>query len=193
MSAVPASRRAARGQHFLRSGRLARQIVADAAVPPGALVFDIGAGFGRLTGPLLETGARVVAVEIDSKLARGLARRYPDARVVSDDCLRIPLPHRPFRVVANLPFAISTAMMRRLLASPHLERADLIVARGFALKWCRDPRIDVTRWLPRHAFTPPPSTDAAVLVVRPDGRLSPSIKNATNVAQVRRDTLKRRS
>jgi 23S rRNA (adenine-N6)-dimethyltransferase len=130
-------------------------------------VFDVGAGFGRLTGPLLATGARVIAVEIDPKLARGLARRHPDARVVCDDALRMPLPHRPFRVVANLPFSISTAMVRRLLASPYLERADLIVARGFALKWCdREPRLGVARWLPRHAFMPPPSTDAAVLVIR---------------------------
>ncbi len=128
---------------------------------PDALVFDIGAGFGRLTRPLLETGARVIAVEIDAKLARSLERRYPDARVVCGDALRIPLPRRPFSVVANLPFAISTAMLRRLLGTPHLVRADLIVARGFALK----SGLPVTRWVPRHAFAPPPSTDCAVVTL----------------------------
>ena len=154
----------ARGQHFLRSPRLAQRIVADARLPSDALVFDVGAGFGRLTAPLLETGARVIAVEIDPKLARGLARRYPDARVVCDDALRIPLPHRPFYVVANLPFAITTAMVRRLRASRYLVRADLIVGRGFALK----SRLPVSRWLPRTAFTPPPSTDCAVVVLARD-------------------------
>ena len=122
-------------------------------------MLDIGAGFGRLTAPLLDVGARVVAIERDPKLARHLARRYPDARVVCEDALTVALPRRPFRVVANLPFGISTAMVRRLAASPHLERADLIVARGFALK----SGLQVTRWLSRGAFMPPPSTDAAVI------------------------------
>ena len=128
-------------------------------MPSGALVLDIGAGFGRLTGPLLDAGARVVAVERDPKLARQLARRHPEARVVCDDALTLALPRRPFRVVANLPFGISTATVRRLLASPHLERADLIVARGFALK----SGLPITRWLPRTVFMPAPSTDAAVI------------------------------
>jgi 23S rRNA (adenine-N6)-dimethyltransferase len=161
VSAAPAG---ARGQHFLRSPHLAQRIVANASVPGDALVFDIGAGFGRLTKPLLATGARVIAVELDPKLARGLERRYPDARVVCDDALRIPLPHRPFRVVANLPFAITTAMVRRLASSRHLVRADLIVARGFALK----SGLPVARWLSRAEFTPPPSTDCAVVVLTRD-------------------------
>ena len=161
---------APRGQHFLRSPRLASAIVRDAGVGAEDLVFDIGAGFGRLTAPLVATGARVVAGELDAKLARGLARRFPSARVVNDDALRIPLPHRPFRVVANLPFGISSAMVRRLLAAPSLARADLIVARGFAIKWSRNPHITTARRLPRHLFTPPPSTDAAVLVLRPPAR-----------------------
>jgi 23S rRNA (adenine-N6)-dimethyltransferase len=170
---VPAAE-AARGQHFLRSARLANQIVAAAGVPSGALVFDIGAGFGRLTRPLVDTGAHVVAVERDPKLARKLARRFPDVRVVCDDARRIPLPRRPFRVVANLPFAISTAMLRRLLESPYLERADLVVARGFAIKWSAHERIGVSRWLSRECFVPAPGTDAAVLVVSARRKLAPS-------------------
>jgi 23S rRNA (adenine-N6)-dimethyltransferase len=158
-AALPAA-----GQHFLRSARLANQIVADACVPSGALVLDIGAGFGRLTRPLLEAGARVVAVELDPKLARSLQRRYPDARVVCEDALTMALPRRPFRVVSNLPFAISSAMLRRLVGSRHLVRADLIVARGFALKWSRHPDVRIGRFLSRHVFMPPPSTDAAILV-----------------------------
>jgi 23S rRNA (adenine-N6)-dimethyltransferase len=140
--------------------------VRDAGVPPGALVLDIGAGFGRLTGPLLASGARVIAVELDPKLARSLQRRFPDARVVCADALTMPLPRRPFRVVANVPFGISTALLRRLVAAPHLERADLIVARGFAIKWStREPRARIARHLSRHCFMPPPSTDATILVV----------------------------
>jgi 16S rRNA A1518/A1519 N6-dimethyltransferase RsmA/KsgA/DIM1 with predicted DNA glycosylase/AP lyase activity len=173
-AAVPA---AARGQHFLRSAHLARAIVVAADIPCGALVLDLGAGFGRLTQPLLDQGAHVVAVEIDPKLARSLERRCPMARVVCGDATTMALPRRPFRVVANLPFAITTATVRRLLASPYLQRADLVVARGFALKWtAREPRIDIVRWLSRRAFMPPPATDAAVISLRgrdprPHGRI----------------------
>ena len=152
---------AATGQHFLRSARLATSIVRAAEVPRGALVLDIGAGFGRLTGPLLDAGARVVAIELDPKLARSLGRRYPAARVICDDALAVALPRRPFRVVANLPFGITTALVRRLAASPHLERADLVVGRGFALK----SGLPITRWLSRHDFMPAPSTDAAVITI----------------------------
>jgi 16S rRNA A1518/A1519 N6-dimethyltransferase RsmA/KsgA/DIM1 with predicted DNA glycosylase/AP lyase activity len=67
---VRAAQAAATGQHFLRSARLASSIVRDAEVPSGALVLDIGAGFGRLTGPLLDGGARVVALEQNTQRAR---------------------------------------------------------------------------------------------------------------------------
>ena len=64
--------RSARGQHFLRSSRLADELVRAARVAPGQLVVDIGAGHGALTRALARAGARVLAIESDPRLAAEL-------------------------------------------------------------------------------------------------------------------------
>lgn len=171
-----------RGAHFLRGARLAADIVRAAGVGPDDLVFDLGAGLGALTAPLAATGATVVAVERDPRYQRRLERRFADqprVRLVAGDVLAVPLPRRPFRVVANLPFAVTTAMLRRLLDPPasRLLAADLIVARGAAVNfasasdaatrwWASRYELRIARRLSPACFVPPPSVDAAILRVR---------------------------
>jgi 23S rRNA (adenine-N6)-dimethyltransferase len=171
------------GRHFLRSARLAAEIVATAGVGPGDLVVEIGAGFGRLTAPLARTGARVVAVELDPGLAAALRRRFGRGplTVVEADVLMLPAPLEPHRVVGNIPFGITTPILHRLLDDPGspLQRADLIVQDGFARKRLssRPSTLLALRWLPwwwlhaeRHlpaaCFDPPPAVDAALLTIR---------------------------
>lgn len=164
-----------RGRHFLRSSKLAAELVRAAEIGRGDLVLDVGAGSGMLTAALARVGARVLAVEIDPRLSADLRRRFED--VLEADVLRVPLPRDPFRVVANLPFDGTTAILRRLL-DPRLSlvRADVIVEWGFAAKraavwpstqlgtlWSASWELSVTRRLPRTAFAPPPSVDAAFL------------------------------
>ena len=134
-------------------------------------MLDLGAGHGAVTAALLDAGARVVAVELDRRAAKLLERRYPDARVVHGDLLAVPLPRRPYRVVANLPFATTTATLRRLLdPRGQLLRADLVLQRGAAIGWSQkrvrrfDLRLGPT--IPAHRFRPMPSVDAAVLTIR---------------------------
>jgi 23S rRNA (adenine-N6)-dimethyltransferase len=131
-----------------------------------------------LTSALARAGALVTPVEIDSALAAGLRRRFDN--VVEGDALRVPLPCEPFKVVANLPFDVGTAILRRLL-DPRvpLEGADVIVEWGLAAKraavwpstqlstyWDAWYELSVARRLPRSVFAPPPSVDAAVLRIR---------------------------
>jgi 23S rRNA (adenine-N6)-dimethyltransferase len=153
------------------------------------LVVDLGAGSGVLTSALARAGARVVPVEIDGELIRDLRRRFPAA--LHADALRVPLPHEPFQVVANLPFDGATAILRRLL-DPRLplERADVIVEWRFAEKraavwpstqlstyWGAWFELALSRRLPRSVFAPPPSVDAGVLtIVRREHPLVPAAK-----------------
>lgn len=177
-----------RGQHFLRSTALARSLVGDAGVAPGDLVVDAGAGRGIITAALLERGAQVWAVEADAALAAGLRDRFGgDVRVVHGDARRVRWPARPFLVVANLPFAGGTEILRRLLDRP-LERAELVLQWETAAKraavwpstllgvlWGARYELGLVRRLPRDAFAPPPSVDAGVLriVRRPEPLVPP--------------------
>jgi 23S rRNA (adenine-N6)-dimethyltransferase len=182
-----------RGQHFLRSSKLAADLVRAACIEPGDLVLDLGAGTGVLTAALLHRGASVVAVEIDVELAAGLRRRFPEIRVFEADVLHVPFPREPFKVVANLPFGCGTAILRRLL-DPRVpvESAEVIVDWGLAAKrasvwpgtqlsayWGAWFELSVVRRLPRCVFAPPPSVDAAVLrVVRRPEPLVPASERA---------------
>ncbi|MGN6175508.1 MAG: rRNA adenine N(6)-methyltransferase family protein [Streptosporangiaceae bacterium] len=178
MSATARSRRAW-GWHPLTE-EWAAQIVADAAVRPGELVLDIGAGRGALTAGLVERGARVIAVELHPARVRQLRGQFAGlpVTVVHADAASMRLPRRPFRVVASPPYAISSPLLRLLLApSSHLTAADLVLQRavvrrytsgrtagpgGFRRQW----RMNAGRSLPCRAFRPPPRVDSAVLVVR---------------------------
>ena len=176
-----------RAQHFLRSSAFAAELVRAAGIAPRDVVVDIGAGRGILTRALARAGARVVAVELDPGFAADLRRRFSD--VVEADAVAAPLPREPFRVVANLPFAAGTAILRRLLdpAVP-LVSADVIVEWGLAAKrtavwpstrlgveWSAWHELTLVRRVPRCAFAPPPAVDAAVLrAVRRERPLVPA-------------------
>ncbi|HVM53907.1 MAG TPA: rRNA adenine N-6-methyltransferase family protein [Acidimicrobiales bacterium] len=168
MPGAPRAAAGPRGQHFLRP-EPARRLVAAAGVQPGDLVFDLGAGTGALTFLLAARAGRVVAIERDPKLARRLARRAPaNVSVHERDLATMWFPHRPFRVVANLPFAGSNAVIRRLLQRDvPLVGADLVVELGVARRWTeRSARCTVDRVLPPSAFVPAPRCTAAVLRIR---------------------------
>ena len=171
------------GRHFLRSAALAAEIVGSAGVREDELVVEIGAGFGRLTAPLRSAGARVVAVEIDAGLAESLRRRQGGGRVavVQADFLTLTPPAEPHRALGNVPFGITTAILRHLLDEPasHLRRADLIVQDDLvrkravtrpstllSLRWQPWWELHAERHLPAACFDPPPRVDAALLTVR---------------------------
>jgi 23S rRNA (adenine-N6)-dimethyltransferase len=144
-------------------------------------VLDLGAGGGVLTGALAHAGARVRAVELDQAALRELRARFGGGRrvdVIEGDATAVRLPEEPFAVVANLPFAAGTAILRRLLGNPRvpLTQLDAIVEWGLAAKrtavwpstllgctWGAWYELRLVRRVPRACFAPPPSVEAAVL------------------------------
>lgn len=203
-----AARRIARrglDQHFLRSNRLAAELVHAAGLTRDDLVLEIGAGSGRLTRELAHAAQRVLAVEVDPVWARRLSGRFEhDSRVtvVEADALDLPLPAEPFRVVANLPFRHTNALLRRFFDDPRvpLLRADLIVQWGSAKKrtavwpstmlgalWGAWWTFRIDRRLAAACFEPAPSVDAGLLVVaRRDPPLVPVSDRAVYGDFVRR-------
>jgi 23S rRNA (adenine-N6)-dimethyltransferase len=114
----------------------------------------------------------VVAVELHPNRAALLRRRFPEITVVEADAVNVPLPGRPFRVVASPPYGITAGLLDRLLtAGPRLVAADLVLQRAVVRKQvdkqaARKYRMSTGLVLPRHAFRPPPRVDSAVLLIR---------------------------
>jgi 23S rRNA (adenine-N6)-dimethyltransferase len=176
------ARRRSYSQNFLASSALAEQLVREAKVGRRDLVVEVGAGSGILTAALARRARRVLAIEIDPVWAARLRQRFAaweNVEVIEGDARRVPLPDEPFRVVANIPFGATTALLHALLDKPvtSLERADLVLQWEVARKRAGRPRTALSaswspwwhfrlgRRLPRTAFRPPPAVDAGVLVV----------------------------
>ena len=159
--------------------RWAERLVRDAGVGRGDLVLDVGAGTGAVTAPLLETGARVIAVEAHPGRAAHLRQRFGrDLTVVEADARDLRLPRRPFHVVANPPFAATSDLLRRLVHhGSRLEGAHLVLQTQAARRWAGPDAPGARRWraqldarigpqVPRSAFRPAPRVDSHVLVLR---------------------------
>jgi len=111
------------GQNFLVGSHYPRRIVDSVAPRTGETIIEIGPGHGALTGPLLESGARVIAIELDPELIPRLSQMFSgrdNFRLIRADALKadyceLIAPDAAARVVANLPYYISTPILQRLI------------------------------------------------------------------------------
>lgn len=191
------------GQHFLKDETYLRRIVAAADLSQADTVLEIGPGPGNLTRLLAAAAGRVIAVELDDNLIPLLSEMFtgnPHVRLVHGDILQLSPsqilsePDHPeavaisYKVVANLPYYITSAVIRHLLAgeSPptvlvltvQREVAERIVARppemsllAVSVQFYAEARI-VTH-VPSGAFIPPPKVSSAV--IRLDRRPQPAV------------------
>lgn len=178
------------GQHFLHDAGVVGRLVS--AIRPSAddHIIEIGPGEGVLTGPLLESGARVTAIELDRDLAAALPERLglPERlEVLQADVLEVDLSalaQGSVRVVGNLPYNISTPIMFHLfewrdsIADMHFmlqkEVVDRMVAQPGSKQYgrlsvmaafhCRMERLFT---VPPGAFRPPPKVDSAIIRMVP--------------------------
>jgi 16S rRNA (adenine1518-N6/adenine1519-N6)-dimethyltransferase len=138
------------GQNFLVDGNIVRKSLELAQVAPGDTVVEIGPGLGTLTGALLEAGAEVWAVEKDrtlhTHLTATLAPRFPQTlHLTEGDAVELPLagltgqPAREFKIVANLPYAISTPWLDAVLSGPLPSRMVLMLQLEAAQRYAAAP------------------------------------------------------
>lgn len=134
----------ARGQNFLHDDRLADKLALAAEVGPDDAILEVGTGIGILTRALARRARRVVSVEIDAGLVRGLreeAALPAEVELVHEDALRLDWAATlasdpgPWRVVANLPYSVATPILRRLLDHAHeLAGWGVMIQRELALR-----------------------------------------------------------
>jgi 16S rRNA (adenine1518-N6/adenine1519-N6)-dimethyltransferase len=132
------------GQNFLVDGNIVRKSLELGEVRPGEAIVEIGPGLGTLTSALLEAGAEVWAVEKDRRLSEYLLAtlppRYPGRlHLAEGDAVQVPLADLPreratagFKIIANLPYAISTPWMDAVLSGPPPTRMVLMLQREAA-------------------------------------------------------------
>jgi 23S rRNA (adenine-N6)-dimethyltransferase len=190
-------RRRELSQNYLRSPEAARQFLTAVRLPPDGLCLEVGAGEGILTTRLAATTGEVIAYEIDEHLASRLIARVsarPNVRVVLGDFLAARPPSRPFQVVGNAPFSLTSPIIDWCLRAPHLTVATLITQLEYARKrtggFGRWSQLTVSTWprmrwelrgtIPRTEFRPVPRVDAGIL--RLERRAEPLISPARQAA-----------
>jgi len=111
------------GQNFLKDAGVIKRIIESFSPQAGETVIEVGPGKGALTGELVDSGARVIAIEFDRNLAPLLSERFADrdnfrmlqADALETDSCSVIQPAQTARLIANLPYNISTAILQRLI------------------------------------------------------------------------------
>ena len=178
------------GQNFLIDENVVHQIVAAAELSEADTVLEVGPGIGTLTQGLAESKARVVAVELDTRLLPVLETTlngYDNVRVVHGDILKVNIMEEvgapSFKVCANLPYYITTPIifallekrlpMERLVAMVQKEVAERMAAQpggkeygalSVAIQYYTEPKIAFI--VPPTSFIPAPAVDSAVIVCK---------------------------
>jgi 16S rRNA (adenine1518-N6/adenine1519-N6)-dimethyltransferase len=177
------------GQHFLTDPRILARIADAVALTPGETVVEIGPGRGSLTDALLARAARVVAVEIDRKLAELLRERYasePRLTIVEADVLDVnfgDIAGGAYALAGNVPYYITTPILFQALRPPRASRSVFLVQREVAARMAAPPgaedygalsvnvqalaEVELLFRIPSGAFNPPPRVDSAVVRVTP--------------------------
>lgn len=171
-------------QNFLADPGTARWVVRLAGLTSDDLVVEVGPGEGAITRFLARAARRVIAHELDPRLAERLADRYRDpaqgVRVVRGDFTRARPPREPFSVVGNIPYSRTADIVRWCLEAPALTSATLVTQLEYARKrtgaYGRWSRLTVLTWpwwswqlagrIGRDRFRPVPRVDAGVLILR---------------------------
>ena len=175
------------GQNFLIKRGIVDEIVHAAELTVGEPVLEVGPGIGTLTQGLAQSGADVTAIELDRRLLEVLdttLASYDNVRIIHGDMLKLDVPtimnHKPFKVVANLPYYITTPIIMSLLESKlPIERLVVMVQKEVALRMIAKPGTkdygalsvavqyytepDIVLDVPPKSFLPAPAVTSSVI------------------------------
>ncbi|MFC1914612.1 16S rRNA (adenine(1518)-N(6)/adenine(1519)-N(6))-dimethyltransferase RsmA [Chloroflexota bacterium] len=174
------------GQHFLIDESVLQRIISAAELAPDDIIIEVGPGLGILTGELAKRAGRVIAIELDDKIAAILKKTlapFPNVTIINENILdtdpaSLLESRENYKVVANLPYYITSPVLRHFLEAStkpqamilmvQKEVAELIAAEpgkrstmSISVQFYGEPRIISP--VPAQAFYPPPKVDSAIL------------------------------
>ena len=181
------------GQHFLIGEAVLERILSAAELSPGDIVVEVGPGLGILTEGLAKQRARVIAVELDSKLVALLKKRladFPDVKIVHADILKVTPQRllqnnlsaselvRGYKVIANLPYYITSPVLRHFLEGESRPSAMVVMVQKevgeaiaatpgkmslLSVKIQFYSKPDIICYVPAASFYPPPKVESVIL------------------------------
>ena len=173
------------GQHWLTDKNSLEAMCDAAAVTTGDNILEVGPGRGSLTAPLLERGAKVVAVELDERLAADLRIKFKGKSFILNmlSILDFDFSSLPedYKIVANIPYYLTNHLLRLLADTPHKPtRVALMVQKEVAERVCAKAgdmsvlsvvvqfyyETSLGKLVPAKLFVPPPKVDSQILVLK---------------------------
>ncbi|PIV20317.1 MAG: 16S rRNA (adenine(1518)-N(6)/adenine(1519)-N(6))-dimethyltransferase [Deltaproteobacteria bacterium CG03_land_8_20_14_0_80_45_14] len=177
------------GQHFLVDRNILDKVIRTAQVEKEDVVLEVGPGLGEMTLALARLAKRVIAIEIDPKLVAILKRKvkdYPNVEVVKSDILKVDFHQflkeegHPIKVVANLPYQISTPLLFRFIdLKEFFSTLTLMLQKEVAQRMAASPgsksygplsifvqlfsNLSICFYIKPSAFFPPPKVESAVV------------------------------
>lgn len=182
-------------QNFFKDADLVAAVVQQANFSPQDIVYEIGPGQGIITQQLAKAVKKVVAVEIDKDLFLSLKQKFvndPNIQLINTDFLTYLIPGGGFKVFSNIPFNLTADIIRKLLASPGLIEAFLVVQTEAAQKFAGTPKetqfsiltkpwfeLEIVRSFRKTDFEPIPSVETVLLKItkRPEALVDQAAKD----------------
>jgi 16S rRNA (adenine1518-N6/adenine1519-N6)-dimethyltransferase len=169
------------GQNFLIDGNILQISIREADVRSDDVVLEIGPGLGALTEELASRAALVFAIEKDPRLAGYIHKRFPEVQLIRGDATKVPLPGCD-KVVANLPYSVSTPVLERLVEGKDKPRRIVVMLqREVANRLVATPRhkdygaltlftqlryhVTIAHVVSSQCFYPAPQVESAIVVL----------------------------
>ena len=186
------------GQNFLLDNNLLDFIVRTSGAKKGDNILEVGPGFGALTEKLLATNANVTAIEFDHRLAEYLRGKFPQLRIIEKDACKVDYDAlfpvgTPFSSVANLPYAVSSVFIAKLLAQANLpESMFFMLQKEMGERLAAKPGckaygalsvqcqvlydVEIVRIVPPEVFYPAPEVDSAIVAFKRHNKFDLSVE-----------------
>ncbi len=169
------------GQHFLIDENILHDIVSAGAITEHDHIVEIGPGVGVLTRELLCEAKKVTAVEIDERmipLLKKFTEQSPLLEVINENALSVELPSEPYKIIANIPYHITSPLLRHAMleSKTRPKSLTLLIQKEVADRICDTKSASLLTIIvhlfgqpqkicnvPPKAFLPPPKVDSAVI------------------------------